>query len=104
MLKLTAAAIKQIEVATKQGDASGLALRLAANRDENGSINYLIGFDEPKEDDFKITTDGVTVVIEPEYINLLDGAVMDFVEIKPNDFRFIFINPNDKNHSAPLES
>ena len=104
MLKLTDAAIKQIGIAAAQGGAEGLALRLAANRSDDGSINYLIGFDEPKEEDFKIESDGVTVVIEPEHINMLDGATMDFVELEPNDFRFIFLNPNDENYIPPQDA
>lgn len=104
MLKLTEAAIEQIAISASQGGTEGLALRLAAQRRTDGSINYLFGFDEPKDADFKVEAGDVTVVIEPEYINLFDGAVMDYVEMEPNDFRFIFLNPNDETYVAPTDS
>lgn len=104
MLKLTEAAIEQINTAASQGGTEGLALRLAAQRRPDGSINYLFGFDEPKDEDFRIECGGVTVVIEPEYLNMLDGAVMDYVEMEPNDYRFIFLNPNDANYVPPTEN
>jgi iron-sulfur cluster assembly protein len=103
MLKLTEAALKQVQVAAQQGGAEGLALRLAAKRQADGSISYLIGFDEPGRDDFKIEKEGVTVIMEPEYVNLLDGAVMDYVEMEPGDFRFIFLNPNDETYIPPSD-
>ncbi len=104
MLKLTDAALKQVRIAARQGGAEGLALRLAAKRQADGSISYLIGFDEPGRDDFKVEKEGVTVVMEPEYVNLLDGSVMDYVEMEPGDFRFIFLNPNDETYVAPEDA
>lgn len=101
MLTLTPAAVEQIRRSANQGSAEGLALRLAAKRLEDGSLSYLIGFDEPKREDFKVETDGVTLVIEPEYVNLLDGATMDFVEIELGEQRFIFLNPNDDTYIPP---
>ena len=51
MFRLTASAIGQIHEAARQGGAEGLALRLAAQQQADGSIDYHMGFDEGSEDD-----------------------------------------------------
>ena len=78
-----------------------LALRLAANQQADGRINYVMGFDEAAEDDISFKTEGVDVVMKPEYVPLLDQAVLDFVKLEEGDFQFIFLNPVDANYSAP---
>ncbi len=103
IITLTTAAQQQIALAARQGGAEGLALRLAAKRQADGSISYLFGFDEPKEHDFRVESEGLLVVIEPEYVNLLEGATMDYVEIEPDDMRFIFLNPNDETYVPPQQ-
>jgi iron-sulfur cluster assembly protein len=34
---------------------------------------------------------------------LLDEAIMDYVEIEPGQFHFIFLNPKDANYQPPTE-
>ena len=101
--KVTAAAAEQVNQAAKQGGTEGLALRLAAHRKPDGSIDYRIGFDEASEDDIRMSSQGVDIVMAPEYVPLLDDATMDFVEIEPGQFHFIFLNPKDANYSPPTE-
>jgi iron-sulfur cluster assembly protein len=103
MFKVTEQAAIQISKAAKESDMIGLALRLAARRTADGSIEYGMGFDEIKEDDIHINTKGIDIVFEPSYTALLDGAVIDFVEIEAGDFRFIFLNPNDPHYIPPKE-
>ena len=43
------------------------------------------------------------MVWAPEYEVLLKGTVMDYVEMEPGDFRFIFLNPNDDHFVPPGE-
>jgi iron-sulfur cluster assembly protein len=103
MFEITQAAAVQVISASRQGGTEGMVLRLAANLNDDGSINYIMGFDEPREDDIRMISNGVEVVMAPEYVPLLDEAVMDFVEIEEDDFRFIFLNPKDANYSPPTE-
>ncbi len=40
----------------------------------------------------------------PEQVPLLDQATMDYVEIEPGQFHFIFLNPKDPSYQAPTEN
>jgi iron-sulfur cluster assembly protein len=99
MFKLTAAAAEQVQKAARQGGTEGMSLRLAAQQNPDGSIEYRMGFDEVTEDDIRMSCDGVDVA--PEYVPLLDEATMDFVEIDSGQFHFIFLNPKDANYKPP---
>lgn len=103
MFKVTATAADQVHQAARQGGTEGLALRLAAQKNADGSIDYRMGFDEASEDDIRFNSEGVEVVMAPEYVPLLDEAVMDYVEIEPGKFHFIFLNPKDANYKPPTE-
>lgn len=104
MFKLTPAAVAQIEEAARQGGTKGLALRLAAQRKADGEIDYRMGFDEGTEDDIRLDCDGVAVVMAPEYVPLLDQATLDFVEMEPGQFHFIFLNPKDSGYRPPADA
>ena len=95
MLKVTAEAAKQIRRAATQSGADNMALRVAATRDPQGSIEYGMGFDVERANDLQIISEGVTLLISHHSKEALTGTVLDFVELNPGDFRFIFVNPND---------
>jgi len=101
MFKVTQAAAAQVQVAAQQGGMDGLALRIAAEKRSDGSIDYRMGFDEARDDDIELASEGVKIVMAPEYVPLLDAAMLDFVELDEGDFQFIFINPEDSNYSPP---
>ncbi|OQW93218.1 MAG: iron-sulfur cluster assembly accessory protein [Beggiatoa sp. IS2] len=104
MFKITQRAADQILKSAEESNMVGLALRLAASRQpEDGSIQYLIGFDEVQEEDIHITSHGVDIVFDAEYKELLQGAVMDYVEIEESGFCFIFLNPNDPTFVPPSQ-
>ncbi|MBK5963702.1 iron-sulfur cluster assembly accessory protein [Thiocystis minor] len=103
MFKLTAAAAEQVIKAANQGGTEGMSLRLAAAQQPDGSIDYRMGFDELTEDDIRMTCEGIDIVMTPEQVPLLDQATMDFVEIEPGQFHFIFLNPKDPNYKPPIE-
>lgn len=103
MFKLTRAAIGQIQEAARQGGNQGQSLRLAAFRKADGSIDYRMGFDENTEDDIHLDCDGIRVIMAPDYVPLLDQATLDYVELEPGQFHFIFINPKDSGYSPPTE-
>lgn len=101
MFKITATAAEQVLSAARQGGTEGLALRLAAHRKPDGSIDYRMGFDEATDEDIRTSSEGVEIVMAPEYVPLLVEATMDFVEMEPGQLNFIFLNPKDANYSPP---
>jgi iron-sulfur cluster assembly protein len=103
MFKLTDAAIQQVSISAERSESVGDPLRLAARMNEDGSIDYLMGFDQAQDNDIRVQCGSVEIVIGPEYQRLLDGATMDYVEIEPGEFRFIFLNPNDETYIPPEE-
>jgi iron-sulfur cluster assembly protein len=94
MFQVTSAAAQQIRTAAARSDAIGLALRVAARQIADGSIEYGMGFDTPRDDDEPLQFEGLTVVVDPPCQPLLDATVLDWVELEPGAFAFIFIPPD----------
>jgi len=90
MFTVTPEAAKQIELAVQNSDAQDMALRIAAKRNPDGSVEYGMGFDDIADEDMKLDLNGIAVVIGPEYQAILDATVLDFVELNPGEFNFIF--------------
>lgn len=90
MLNLTSSAAAQIRRSAAEGGAAEQALRVAARRESDGSITFGMGFDEPREGDMPLQIQGVNLVIAPPSQPMLEGVVLDFVEIEPGSFNFIF--------------
>lgn len=103
MFTVTPAAAEQVRNAAKQGGTEGLSLRLAAQKNPDGSVAYRMGFDDATDEDICTSCEGVDIVIAPEYVPLLDETTMDYVEIESGQFHFIFLNPKDANYSPPNE-
>ncbi len=101
MITLTPAAIEQVMAAAEQSGVKEAILRLAAKKNPDGTMEYGMGFDEANDDDLAFKFKDVTVVFSGEYGPLLNGATMDYVEIEPGQFHFIFLNPNDSNYTPP---
>lgn len=97
MITITPNAAKQIRIAAVQSNSDDF-LRLAARREESGAIEYGMGFDEMGGTDELISSQGIDVIIASSCADLLKDATLDYVEISPGDFRYIFSNPNDKQH------
>jgi len=100
MFSLTTQAAEQISYSAKHGHLTGLALRIIAQQRPDGSIYYGMGFDDIYQDDIHLHMHGVDIVLNQCYEELLDGTIMDYVELKKGDFRFIFTNPNE--HKKPI--
>ena len=98
MITITDAAIEKIKESANQGEMQGLALRVAAMKQEDGSIGYGMGFDDKKEDDAVVDCAGIEVVVAPETKDLLIGMTIDYVKLDDGEENFIFINPNDPTH------
>jgi len=101
MITVTPQAAEQIARSAQQAGPGEACLRLAARLDDKGVIEYDMGFDDTAEGDTKVAANGVTLLISPGSVELLTGATLDYVEINPGEWRFIFINPNDPSHKAP---
>lgn len=92
MFTLTAAAAARIRQSAAEGGMGELALRVAARRESDGSITYGMGFDEPGEGEQpSLQSDGVTVLIASSSMPLLQDTQLDFVELEPGEFNFIFV-------------
>jgi len=101
MITITPSAAEQIQASAKQQDVGDMALRIAAKKIEDGSIEYAMGFaDQLTTDDLKFTSEGIEVVLAPSSALLLKDAVIDYVEIEPGQHNFIFSNPNDPQHNS----
>ena len=95
MITVTPDAAQQIRIAATQSDADELGLRIAARRDEQGALHYAMGFDETREGDVVVPSEGIALVVAASDRELLEGLTLDFVEYEAGDHRFIFIHPND---------
>jgi iron-sulfur cluster assembly protein len=101
MITVTPAAAEQIKLSAEQSKAEGMSLRIAAERNDDNSIHYGMGFDDSKEDDVTIAAGDIDIIISTSSAELLKGTTIDFVELEPEKFQFIFMNPNDSNYKPP---
>ena len=93
MFALTPAAAEQIARAAAEEPKAGNQpmLRVAAKIDEtDGELVYGMGFDDEREDDLVIDGGGIKVLISPRSQTLLENTTLDFTEVQPGEFQFIF--------------
>jgi iron-sulfur cluster assembly accessory protein len=102
MITVSKAAAEQIKVSAKQGDAEGLALRLAATQKADGSLDYVMGFeDRNMDDDVFFESEGVKIMISAGCYELMKNTELDFVKLDDvEEMQFIFKNPNDPNYKT----
>lgn len=91
MFDVTPAAAQELLAAAARSDAVGMALRVAARQTADGSIEFGMGFDEAREDDVPAPFGELTVLIGSPSKPLLDDTVLDFVELEPGRFDFVFV-------------
>ena len=73
---------------------SGVGLRLGVTQTGCSGYSYVINYaDEIADSDVVFEDKGVTVVIDPEALALIDGTEVDFVKNGLNE-AFSFRNPN----------
>ncbi len=102
--RITSGAARQILAQAASSEAAGLALRVAARQEADGTIAYGMGFDDIAADDDPTHVDGLAVVIAAGCEPLLEGTVLDFVELAPGEFNFIFIPPATAAQEAAPEA
>ena len=93
MFALTPTAAEQIaRAADEQPDAGPQPmLRVAAKIDENdGELVYGMGFDDERENNLMLDADSIPILISPHSQPLLENTTLDFAEVAPGEFQFIF--------------
>ena len=102
IITLTKNAAQKIQESAETTDMQEVSLRIAVSKNQDESFEYAMGFDDAFADtDMKITSNGINLVVSEKYLPLLKDMVLDYVELEPNEFRFIFLNPNDPSYKAP---
>jgi iron-sulfur cluster assembly protein len=102
MFSMTRNAAEQILAAAERSDAAGMALRIAARQEADGSIGYGMGFDEQREQDAPLQFGDLMVLIAPPSQPLLQDTVLDFVEVEPGEFNFVFAEAEETGPEAPV--
>ena len=92
MFTLTSAAARQIHQAATDSGSEAMALRVAARVDTDGSMQFGMWFDDPTDEDMKLDLEGVAIVISDDSQQLLGDIMLDYVEMEPGQFNFIFMD------------
>ena len=78
-ISLSPSAAKRVAfIATRQGKPA--VLRLSVDGGGCAGFSYRFSLGETEEGDAVTTTDGVTLVVDPVSLELVDGSLVDFVE------------------------
>jgi iron-sulfur cluster assembly protein len=102
MITITPAAAEQIRESARRSNADGLALRIAAQRNPDGSIHYGMGFDDVGgSGDTRFNSEDIDIVVAATSLELLDGTEIDYVTLDSGELQFVFKNPNDPHYSPP---
>jgi iron-sulfur cluster assembly protein len=101
MIKVSTAAIEQIKISL-DAQTGTAPIRVAVKTLEDGSFHYAMGFDEQRlpGDNF-VNIEEVHLVVSAASKDLAEGMTIDYVELEPGSFEFIFLNPNDPTYVPP---
>ena len=104
MISLTSSAIEQIKNSIEQNEAGSSPLRIAIKTQDDGSFHYAMGFDEQRlPGDSFINIDDISLVVSETSKPYADGMTIDYVELEPGAWQFIFLNPNDPTYVPPRQ-
>ena len=115
MITITAAAAEQILKSFQNTDSQNMGsqnkgsstsedtsvLRIAVQEKPDGGFHYIMGLDEAKNTDNRFVSNEVKIAVSTEHLLLVDKMEIDYVEINPGEFNFIFKNPNDPKYQPP---
>ena len=96
MITITPAAAERIRQASAESGAEAPVLRVAVRRLADGSLDYGMGFDQSRPGDTAAEVEGVHIVVAERSRELVQGVTLDFVEIEPGEFRFVFVRPGEE--------
>ena len=63
IFEITDQAAKQIKKASEISESSDWPLRISLSVDDNGKFNYLMGFDQSKEEDLQLKINGIDCLL-----------------------------------------
>ena len=102
-ISLTSAAADRVRTYLEKRE-KGLGLRLGVTKTGCSGYSYVINYAEAIDDGDVVFEDkGITVVIDPEALSLIDGTEVDFIKNGLNE-AFSFRNPNIKGECGCGES
>ena len=105
-ISVTEKAAEQIKQSALQSQTDNLPLRIAATKNPDGSLHYGMGFDDVGNndgEDLSFSSNGVDIVVAKSSFELLKGTIVDYAELEPKQFHFVFMNPNDPNYQPGSE-
>jgi len=106
-IEVTETAANQIKKAAIESKLEKTPLRIAATRNSDDSIHYGLGFNDigsNSEKDRTFESNGVEIVVADSSFGLLNGTTLDYIELEPKQFHFVFLNPNDPSYVPPVET
>lgn len=101
-VSITEAAAEIIKKSALESQTDNLPLRVAVTKKQDGSFHYGMGFDDvgnEEGEDKTFHSNGVDLVVSEKSFDLLTGTVIDYIELEPKQFHFVFLNPNDPNYT-----
>ena len=101
-VSVTEAAAQIIKKSAFESQTDNLPLRVAVTKKQDGTFHYGMGFDDVGNTEGKDSTfhsNGIDIVVSESSIELLKGTVIDYIELEPKQFNFVFLNPNDPNYT-----
>lgn len=102
MIRVTTSAIEQMRRSAADGEMNSMPLRVAVKTEQDGSFHYAMGFDDQRlPGDEYYNFDGIDLVVSTTSKPLADGMTIDYVELEPGSWQFIFLNPNDPDYVPP---
>ncbi|ABE34523.1 iron-sulfur cluster assembly protein IscA [Paraburkholderia xenovorans LB400] len=102
-ISLTPAAARHVEKSLRKR-GSGMGLRVAVRTSGCSGFAYALEFvDTANDEDQRFEAHGVTVVVDPRSLTMLDGTELDFVREGLNE-GFRFHNPNARANCGCGES
>ncbi len=93
MISLTKTAAEQIQKAAELSDAKNMGLRVAAKVNEDGALEFGMGFDQERESDSVVESWGLTLLVSHHSAPYLQDVTIDFAEVAPGEQRYVFMKP-----------
>ena len=93
VVDLTLAAVTKLREIMEEQKASSHFLRVVVEKTEQGGASYKFGIDEKADEADSVIKGDVNVVVDPNSIELLRGARIDYIETFERS-GFTVTNPN----------
>jgi iron-sulfur cluster assembly accessory protein len=80
-VNMTPVAVERVKLLMQEREADGYALRVFVSGGGCSGMQYGMTLDnEPRPGDTKFNFDEVTLLVDPQSIQLLDGATIDYID------------------------